>query len=58
MKGENSLYMEDMMAQIENPKEFIYKLLEFKKFFKLAENKINTRINCISVYQKQLEKQF
>lgn len=33
----NVLYVEDMMAFRENPKESIYKLLE--EFFKLTENK-------------------
>ena len=46
-----SLFAEDMILYLENPKDSTRKLLELiNKFGKAADYKINTDINCISSY--------
>ena len=46
-----SLFADDMIPYIENPKDSIRKLLELiSKFSKVAGYKINTEITCISIY--------
>ena len=47
-----SLFADDMILYIENPKDSIRKLLELiSEFSKAAEYKINnTEITCISIY--------
>ena len=46
-----SLFADDMILYIENPKDCIRKLLELiSEFSKVAEYKINTEITCISIY--------
>ena len=46
-----SLFADDMILYIENPKDSIRKLIELiNEFSKVAEYKINTEIICISIY--------
>ena len=48
-----SLFVDDMILYIENPKDSIRKLLELiSEFSKVAGYKINTEITCISIYQQ------
>ena len=46
-----SLFADDMILYIENPKDSIRKLLELiSEFSKVAGYKISTEITCISIY--------
>ena len=46
-----SLFADDMILYIENPKDTIRKLLQLiSEFSKVAGYRINTEITCISVY--------
>ena len=45
-----SLFINDMLLYVENPKEFIRKLLEINKFNRVAECKINNHISYVSIH--------